>query len=147
MAAINPFTEKFKTLTNAQLVAVIDTPENYQPHAVSAAEAELAMRSISTEELTAIRSERQALEDEKAIKAERARILENKVRQAGAEFATFVQPNVAPTQLNKTIVLISIIFGSFGIYQVYLLIKDFIDTITYHMPFFYSVMMPVIFQA
>lgn len=144
---MNPFAEKYKTWSNAKLLEVIDLPENYQPDAVSAAQAEIATRKVSAEDLEEIRTERQAQIDEKGAKAAKLRVLEDKVRSAGAEFALFVRPNITPTPLNKVIAAISIFFGGLGLYEAYRLIRYIIDIILYHWQFFFALEIPRAFQA
>ena len=54
---MNPFAEKYKSFTNAQLLEIIDTPDNYRQLAVEAAEDELLARDISLAEIAGMRIE------------------------------------------------------------------------------------------
>lgn len=51
MSTGNPFFERYKKLSNAELLKIVNTPENYQPLAVETAAAELEARGLSEDEL------------------------------------------------------------------------------------------------
>ncbi len=76
---INPFAEKYKTLSNAQLVEIRGNPQNYQPLAIEAARAELEGRSLSDAELAAAAAELHAAAEDERMRAEKRELVNNRL--------------------------------------------------------------------
>jgi len=89
---MNQFTERYKTLSNSELLKIIDNPNDYQPLAVETAEAELAGRQLSDEELESAKAEIDLELQEKAVKKEKMQAFENKVKDVGTSLIDAVHP-------------------------------------------------------
>jgi hypothetical protein len=145
---MTPFAEKYKTLSVAQLLEIIDTPGNYQPVAVTAAEDELLARNISIAEMAEARAENELRANEKEAKSERKKAFENKlVNAAGSVIDTINPVQKTPASLNRVILLISIVFGILGVVQVYYLVRylPVVLNNSYHISI--SITMPYFFQG
>lgn|GEM_PF-5617313 len=145
---MNPFAEKYKTLSNAQLVEIIDTPDNYQAAAVTAAEDELLARNISLEDMAEARAGNKVRTDETAAKAEKKKAFENKFVNAASLVIETISPvQKTPASVNRVILLLSIVFGIFGLVQIYHFadyeIRDL--RLNYHMPI--SMTLPSLVQG
>ncbi|MEO6631391.1 MAG: hypothetical protein ABIN13_06700, partial [Mucilaginibacter sp.] len=77
---MNQFTARYKTLSNADLLKIIDTPADYQPEAVEAANDELAARTLVDDELFAAREKNEALKQEQLLKSAKTKALQNKAQ-------------------------------------------------------------------
>jgi hypothetical protein len=116
----NPFAEKYKTLSTAQLLEIIDTPENYQPLAITAAEDELLDRNPYVAEMTEARAENGARNAEKEAKSEKKKSFEDKIiNVAGSVIETISPVQKTPSSLNRVILLISIVFALLGLFRLY----------------------------
>lgn len=94
--ARNPFSDYYATLDNASLVAILRTPEDYQPLAVEAAKLELERRNYTDEDLWAVEQyiEQKVKEREQATFAYRASLLTAGVRSLCRDI--WVQSHTAP---------------------------------------------------
>lgn len=117
---MNPFAEKYKTLSVAQLLEITDTPENYQPAAVTAAEDELLARNLTLAEMTEARAENELAANERAARSDRKRAVEHRLMNAAAAVIDTISPvQKTPASEHKVILLISIVFALFGLYHFY----------------------------
>jgi hypothetical protein len=145
---MNPFAEKYKTLSIAQLLEIIDTPENYQPLAIAAAEDELLARNVSIAEMTESRAENELRANEKDAKIERKRAFEDKlVNAANSAIETIHPVQKTPASANRVILLISIVFAIFGLVHLYRFAYYIIGSwhMIYHMRV--SLIFPYLFQG
>jgi hypothetical protein len=109
---MNQFTEKYKTLSTAALLKIIDKPDDYQPLAVDAAKEELATRQLTAEELAIANAENEAELQEKQLKTEKRNAFENKVKDISATVIDAVHPiQRTPPTANRIINILSIVFG------------------------------------
>ena len=106
---MNPFAEKYKTLSLAQLLDIIDTPENYQPIAVTAAEDELLTRNLSIEEMAEARAENQLLADEKLESDEAFNAQAGRIKVFLLKLPEWLISNDAPKYIGITILIIAIL--------------------------------------
>jgi len=117
---MNPFAEKYKTLSNAQLLEIIDTADNYQPVAVTAAEDELLVRNLSIADMAAARAENEIAANDKAAKMERKKALEDKlINAAGVVMDTISPVQKTPASASKVILLISLVCTLLGLVRFY----------------------------
>jgi len=65
MHDIDTFLTRYKKLTDAQLLAIVNNPESYQPMALEAANIELVNRQLSSEQIEEINTQIQATEKDK----------------------------------------------------------------------------------
>jgi hypothetical protein len=111
---MNKFTERYKTLSNPDLLKIIDNPGDYQPLAVEAANEELAARHLTAEEIAVANAENEGELQEKQLKTEKRNAFERKVKDIGASVIDAVHPiQQTPPSTNKIIAIFSIVFGVF----------------------------------
>jgi hypothetical protein len=89
---MNPFAEKYKTLSVAQLLKIRGNPQNYQPFAVEAAEAELQGRDLSDTELADAAAELKTEADEAKARAEKREKVSNQLRSQMTAIAGSFHP-------------------------------------------------------
>src|ERR1700723_3265365 len=117
---MNSFAEKYKTLSTAQLLEIIDTPENYQPLAITAAEDELLTRNLSIAEIAEARAENGARNAEKEARSEKKKAFEDKIINAAGSVIDTISPvQKTPASANRVILLISLFFGISGLLLLY----------------------------
>jgi hypothetical protein len=123
MATSNNFSEQYKTISNTELLGILDNPNDYQPLAVEAAKEEFAGRRLSDAEIQAARESLIAEQAQKEKEREKARAIEARIKTAGQSFIDTINP-IQPGihSAEKTIRLIVIIFSGLILYQ---LIGDF----------------------
>ena len=117
----NIFSVAYKRLNNAQLIEIIENPQNYQPMAIEAAELEITTRQLNSQNVEEIKAEL------KSKKLEEQR-LQNKSAERKKEFKTkafqvleYVDPLVKKTS-NKSIIIITfilLVIALFSIISVY----------------------------
>ena len=123
MAISNNFSGYYKTISDTELLSILDNPGDYQPIAVEAAKQELASRELTETEIQEARHPLLAKQAQKEKEKERIRAVEKRLKNAGQSFINTIdpiQPGIPSTE--KTIRLIVIVFGGIFLYQ---FIKDF----------------------
>jgi hypothetical protein len=117
---MNPFTDRYKKLTNSELLKIIDNPADYQPQAIEAANDELTTRQLTEEELLTIREENEALAEEQRLKSDKTKALENKAKDIVSTIADTLNP-IQSEKLStpKAILWISILMILLFLYQLY----------------------------
>jgi hypothetical protein len=118
MDRINPFVEQYKLVSNTALLEILENPGDYQPEAIAAAEAELANRALSPEEIN--EAKKLLLEKKLAIEKKSARI--NKAKKLVRDTQDKVVDSLDPVLWNKVttgkiILLIGIVFAVIAIYS------------------------------
>jgi hypothetical protein len=123
MATPNDFSEYYKTISDTELLSILDNPNDYQPSAVEAAKEEFSKRQLSEAEIKKARQLLIAKQEQKDREREKVKAVEAKIKAAGHTFIDTINPiqsGIPSTE--KTIRLIVIIFGGIFLYQ---FIKDF----------------------
>jgi hypothetical protein len=147
MAISNNFSELYKTISNTELLSILDNTNDYQPLAVEAARQEFASRQLSDTEIQAAREQLIAKRVQKEREREKAKAIEAKVKTAGQTFIDTInpiQPGIHSTE--KTIRLLVIVFSGLFLYQVIgdfkmlkLMLRDVtrfdLSSLFYFMPF------------
>jgi hypothetical protein len=114
----NEFSEYFKTVSNAELLRIIENPENYQTNAVDTAKMEYADRNLSEMELEEARN---ILNEEKKVKEEKKekrRDIENKAKSVAIDISETIMPTrISTFSTGKIINVISLTFGVIFIYR------------------------------
>jgi len=133
MSIPNNFGEYYKTISNTELLNILDNPENFQLIAFEAAETEFQSRNLSEAEIAEARQTLVARDEQKQKEKERIRTVENKIRHASHSFIDTINPvqsGIASTE--KIIRFIVIIFSAIFLYQFFsgfqthiFFIKDF----------------------
>ncbi len=120
MNEINPYSQRFRDLSNSELLEALDRPDDYQPLAVEAARLELDRRNLTEQELLDARSIIQAQNDQKATKQQQA---ENR-KDLAATTASSVTRGLlvlrdGPSTPAREINFISLVLGIAAIYDIY----------------------------
>jgi len=117
---MNQFSPRYKKLSNADLLKIIDTPADYQPGAVEAANDELATGQLSDEELSAAHEENEALRQEQLLKSAKTKAWENKAQDIAYTIADTLNPiQSEKPSAPKAILWISILMVLLTLYQLY----------------------------
>lgn len=123
MTTANQFSNYYKSISNAELLNILNHPGDYQPLAIEAAKKEFSDRQLSEKD---IKDARQLLIDkqlQKQKQKEKIKAVENKIIASGNTLVDTLNPiqqSIPSTE--KTIRWIVIIFGGLFLYQ---FIKDF----------------------
>ncbi len=129
MTTSNNFSEYYKSISDTELLSILDNPDDYQPLAVEAARVEFSNRQLSDTEIQEARQPLIAKQVQKEIEREKVKAVETKIKAAGHSFIDTINPiqsGIPSTE--KTIRLIVIIFGGLFLYQ---FIKDFKTHLAY----------------
>jgi hypothetical protein len=129
MVTANDFSEYYKTISDTELIGILDNSNDYQPLAVVAAKEEFSKRQLSEAEIQIARQPLIANQQQKDKEKEKVKAVETKFKEAGHTFIDVINPiqsGIPSTE--KTIRLIVIIFGGTFLYQ---FIKDFKANLTY----------------
>ena len=114
------FSEKFKTYSNAELLRVIEKPNDYQPQAVETAKKIFAGRKLSEMEIKIVKDELEVEKQGKLRKELQKQAVEDKIKNIGKSVFDQINPiqNETPTS-EKTIRIISILLGGLFLFQLY----------------------------
>ena len=112
---INPFAEKYKTLSNARLLEITNNPQNYQPLALNAAEAELEGRGFSDAELADAEAELKAEAGEEKVRAEKKeqinKYLKNTVLAIAGSFRPWQPTSTRQGQFILCVCIVQAVIG------------------------------------
>lgn len=89
---MNPFSERFKSNKNSELLNIIENPTNYQILAVEAAKDEIAMRQLSLKEITEAKVEIDHKVQQKEKYNEKLKSIENNIKAFLFLFYRFFSP-------------------------------------------------------
>ncbi|HEY6435931.1 MAG TPA: hypothetical protein VIY47_05025 [Ignavibacteriaceae bacterium] len=146
MITLNDFSKYYKTISDTELLGILENPDDYQPLAVEAAKIEFANRQLSD---SAIKEAKEPLIAKQILKEkqkEKVKAIEDKVKATGYTLIETLNPiQSGISSPEKKIRLIVIVFGGLFLYhiindfQTHLVIaKDFprfpYDTISYFIP-------------
>lgn len=123
MATSNNFSEYYKTISNTELLIILQTPGDYQPLAVEAAKKEFFNRQLSDSEIKEAKQPLITKQIQKEKESKKVKAIEDKVKNIGhniIDTVSPIQPGIPSTE--KTIRLITIVFGGIFLYQ---FIKEF----------------------
>ena len=118
MATSNNFNEFYKTISDTELLSILDNPDDYQAVAVEAAKKEFSNRQLSETEIQEARQPLIAKQLQKEKEREKVKAVETKIKAAGRTFIDTINPiqsEIPSTE--KTIRLIVIIFSGIFLYQ------------------------------
>ena len=123
MEATNDFSEYYKTISNTDLLSILDNSGNYQPTAVEAAKNELLARQLSEEEIKEARVMLTVNYVQKEKHRERVKEIEDKIKATGRTLIETLNPIQSETpSTQKTIRLLVIVFGGLFLFR---FLKDF----------------------
>jgi hypothetical protein len=129
MATLNNFSEYYKTISDTELLNILENPNDYQPSAVEAAKEEFSKRQLSDIEIQEAKKPLWAKQEQKAKQKEKVKAVETRIKDAGhtiIDTINPIQPGIPSTE--KTIRFIAIIFGGIFLYQFF---KDFRTHLAY----------------
>jgi len=129
MGISNNFSEYYKTVSNAELLSILDKPAGYQEAAIEAAKKEFLDRNLSAQE---IKEARQVLFERHAQKLkqrEKVKEVEDKIKRTGQTL--FDRLNPFHQGISLTEKSIRMIVFSFSVLFLYLFIKEFKITLLY----------------
>ena len=114
------FLEYYSSLSNSELFLILNNKKDYQPTAIDAANQELINRNLSDEEINDAKNIIKERQTKKEKEKEKITILQSKIKATGdniLETLKPIQPG-SPTA-EKTINVITIIFGALSVYQIF----------------------------
>lgn len=146
MITSDDFTEYYKTISNTELLIILDNPDGYQPLAIEAAKKEFSNRQLTDLDIKEAKEPIIAKQIQKEKQQETVKAIENKIITAGNTLFDTINPiqsGIASTE--KIIRLIVLFFGGTFLYLFlknfqlhFIYIKDFsrfpIDSILYFIP-------------
>jgi hypothetical protein len=120
MFTTKDFLEYYSTISNSELISILNNKKNYQETAIEAANQELIRRKLTEEDI----NDAKRIIEENNIKKQKVKekmtILQSKVKTTGNNILDTLKPIKAGTPTSeKTINVIVIIFGSLSIYQIF----------------------------
>ncbi len=120
MPAANNFSEYYKTISNTELLSILENPADYQPSALEAARKEWADRQLSEQDKAAARQSLIIVQAEKTKKKEKAKEIEDKIKMSGYSLLETLNPvqSGLPSP-EKIIRLIVLVFGGIFLYMVF----------------------------
>jgi len=116
--SLNPFTERYKTIRNSDLLTIIDHPGDYQELAVEAALIELGNRKLADDQINEARASLNAMEEEKRAQQAKLNAFERRIKSAGATLVDSLNPkNEDPAATTRLINIISIFLAGLSCFQ------------------------------
>lgn len=119
MAPQNPFTARYKNLSNVELLEILEEPEHYQALAIDAARQELDTRQLSQEELESANATLREKKSHLHARQEKKKQLQLQARNTVQKLAE----NLSPLQQNKpsdekTIKIICLVYAANFLYEI-----------------------------
>ncbi|MBI3234141.1 MAG: hypothetical protein HYZ42_08880, partial [Bacteroidetes bacterium] len=111
----NPFAIRYKKLTNAELLEILEHASDYQEKAVDAAKLELTYRNLSEHEMVLAQNQLQEIKYEKEKFDKTIEEIESKTKKIGWKLLDTLHPakSEAPSAsryINSIAILLSILF-------------------------------------
>ncbi len=117
---MNEFTDRFKSLSNFELLRIVENQADYQPDAVKAAMLELENRSLTDDEKEAAKTELEAEQEKNELKNRRKADVQERIRSGGTSALESINPmNKSLSRPERQIAIITIILGFFTIKKWY----------------------------
>ena len=124
----NEFSEYYKTVSNAELLGILENFDNYQPTAVEAAKIEYANRNLSEIE---IEEARHVLNEEKKKndeKKQKLRVIENTAKSIVVDISETIRPTQSSSfSTSKIINIITLIFGAILVFRLIFDVRSILD--------------------
>lgn len=119
----NDFSEQFRSISNTELLDILENTDEYQPVAVEAAKAEFIRRNLTAKEIDLAKQPLIDKQAQKEKEREKVKVIEDKIKKARNTFFDTINPiqSGIPTA-EKKIRLIVIIYGGLFLYE---FIRDF----------------------
>jgi len=115
--SINPFTEYYKTITNTELIIILDNPDKYQQEAVEAAKLEFNNRNLSEEQIAEARAPVIAQKEKKERQKEKLESIKQQAIDTGDILIDVLNPiRQDKPGTDKIILTISVVYGLLSLY-------------------------------
>ena len=119
----NDFSDYYKTITDTELLDILEHQENYQHLAIEAAKKEFENRKLSDEDISKAKQPLILKQLEKEKQKKKIKVIENRVKNAGNTLVETLNPIQTETPTtDKLIRLISIAFFALFLFKI---ISDF----------------------
>jgi hypothetical protein len=123
MATLTHFSEYYKTISNSELLQILENPNDYQATAVEAAKHEFAARQLSKIEIKEAKEPLIAKRAKKEQQEQKVKIFEDKIKNTGNSLLDTISPvQIGIQTVEKSIRLVVIMFSGLFLYQV---IRDY----------------------
>ena len=118
MINLNDFGEYYKTISNTELLIILENPDDYQPIAVEAAKKEFTNRQLSDIEITEAKQPFLIKKLREDKQKEKIKSIEAKVKNTGTTIIDTLNPiQEGVTSTEKIIRFIVIVFSGIFLYQ------------------------------
>ena len=112
MDSLKQFSDYYKTITNAELLDILENPNDYQPLALEAAKIEFGNRNLSDTEMAEAKEFLIEMKFEEWSKKEKRKDFENKTKLIALDFAEIARPtNIPIRSTDKIIKSISLVYA------------------------------------
>ena len=119
MTTPNNFNEYYKTISNTELLDILENQESYQPLAVDAAKTEFENRQLPDQEISEAKEPLIAKQLENEKQKDKAKAIEDRVKNVGNSLVDTLKPIQKETpSTDKLIRIITLVFGGLFIYQI-----------------------------
>lgn len=118
MATPQDFSEYYKTISNTELIAILENPSDFQTPAVEAAKKEFSDRQLSDDEITEAKQALAYKQAQQTKQKDKLREFEAKVKTTGNSLLETINPiesGIPSTE--KTIRIIIIVFAGLFLYE------------------------------
>ena len=133
------FSDYYKTLSNTDILEILDAPANYEPQAVEAAQQELNSRQLTEEEILEAGAPLLVKRLTRIKQQEKIKAIEEKVKSAGNLFADTMNPVVTETptstKLLRIITVVNALYFLYGLVKEYRFIPGIISDMLHFYPF------------
>ncbi|MEI9944433.1 MAG: hypothetical protein WDN26_09480 [Chitinophagaceae bacterium] len=123
MPASKDFSEYYKTITNTELLDILENADDYQPEAIHSANEEFANRKLSDNEINEVKETLTATKIRKEKQRQKGKEIEEKIKNAGNNVLESLNP--IQSGIPSTEKIIRFIIAIFGILFLFWLLKDF----------------------
>ena len=137
----NPFSERYKTLKDADLLAILNNSQNYQPIAIEAANAELANRNLTAEQVEQLNAEAEIIDRKKALKQQKADAIEQSLLNV------VNPPSQATRNIYITLIATTIFYVIALMYGGRLMFTGLFDPAFYNVNFFHATIPYILFPV
>ena len=129
MGISNNFSEYYKTVSNAELLGMLDKPVGYQDAAIEAAKKEFLDRKLSDHDIKEARRVLFEKQVQKIKQKEKVKAVEDKIKKTGQTLFDSINPfhqGISSTEKNIRIIVVS-----FGVLFLYLFTREFKTILLY----------------
>ena len=129
MTTSNDFGKYYKTISNTELLSILENPDDYQASAVEAAKKEFSDRQLSDKEIKEAKEPLVVRQQQKEKQTEIIKAIEDKIKSTGNTLIETLNPIQAGIpSAEKTIRFIIILFGGLFLFE---FLKDFRTHLAY----------------